>query len=142
MNSTITVSSVPEYIQKIITFPNFRFARGEPKEYESPFLPKIWRPSCSHIDRTPINKASEYTVGELEILKQFQIKIRSDEIYDPYFEVFLGNIEEEINVHSEALWHWTSLAQHYGEPTRLVDITSDCLAALYFASNKHDKVFY
>lgn len=138
MNSTISVSSVPEYIQKIIAFPNLKFARGEPKEYEKPFLPSIWRPNNSHVDRTPISSSSEYTVGELEVLQKFQEKILSDEIYDPYFKTFMGNIEEQINVDSESLWHWTSLAQHYGEPTRLVDVTSDSLAALYFASEHHD----
>ena len=138
MNSTIPVSSVPEFIEKIITFPNFRFARGEPKQYEQPFLPSVWRPSNSHIDRTPISETSEYTVGELYVLREFQKKLLSGDVYDPYFETFIGNIEESINVKSESLWHWTSLAQHYGETTRLVDVTSDSLAALYFASDKYD----
>ena len=138
MNSTITVSSVPEYIQKIITFPNFKYARGEPREYEKPFLPSIWRPSYTHIDRTPISKSSEFTIGELEIINGFQQKVISGEIYDSYFKTFIGDIEAEIDIRSESLWHWTSLAQHYDEPTRLVDVTSDCLAALYFASEKHD----
>lgn len=138
MNSTISVSSVPEYVQKIIDFPNFRFARGEPKQYEKPFLPCIWRPDNSHIDRTPISESSEYTVGELQVLKEFQEKLCRGEVYDPYFKTFIGSIEAAINIKSESLWHWTSLAQHYGEPTRLVDVTSDCLAALYFASEKYD----
>ncbi len=80
----------------------------------------------------------EYTVGELDVLQKFQQKTLSDEIYDPYFKTFMGNIEEQIDINSESLWHWTSLAQHYGEPTRFVDITSDSLAALYFASENHD----
>lgn len=140
MNSTIPVSSVADYIQNIITFPNFKFARGEPKEYDQPFFPSIWRPSNSHIDKTPISNSSEFTVGELDVLQKFQKKIQSGEIYDPYSKMFMGNINNEIDVRSESLWHWASLAQHYGEPTRLVDITSDSLAALYFASEKHDEL--
>lgn len=138
MNSTLLVSSVPEYIQKIIEFPNFKFARGEPKKYEKPFLPGIWRPDNSHIDRTPINDSSEFSKGELEILEKFQQKVLSGEVFDPYFNTFIGNIEAKIDICSESLWHWASLAQHYGEPTRLVDVTSDCLAALYFACEKYD----
>ncbi len=140
MNSTISVTSVPEYIDRIINFPNLKFARGEPKEYEKPFLPSIWRPNNSHIDRTPISDSSIYTIGELDVLHNFQNKILSNEVFDPYFKTFIGDIEKEIDVNSESLWHWTSLAQHYGEPTRLVDITSDSLAALYFASEAHDEL--
>jgi len=139
MNSTIPVSSVPEYIEKIITLPNLKYARGEPRKYEKPFLPGIWRENNSHIDRTPVSDSSMYTVGELDVLHNFQKKILAKQVHDPYFETFIGNIEEEININSESLWHWTSLAQHYGEPTRLVDITSDSLAALYFATQTHDE---
>jgi hypothetical protein len=137
MNSTLLVSSVPEYIEKIIQFPNFKFARGESRRYETPFLPSIWRPEFSHIDKTPVTEHSAVTVGEYEILKKFQKKILLREIYDPYFESFLGDIAAEINLSDESLWHWASLAQHYGEPTRLVDVTADCLAALYFSCEKN-----
>lgn len=138
MNSTITVASVPDYINKIITFPNLKFARGESKAHKKPFLPSIWRQNYSHIDRTPICTSSAYTIGELEVLRNFQKKIISNEVSDPYFKTFIGDVKKEIDINSESLWHWTSLAQHYGEPTRLVDITSDSLAALYFASETHD----
>ena len=140
MNSTILITSVSEYIEKIIQFPNFKFARGESRLYEKPFLPGIWRPEYSHIDKSPVTDNSEFTIGEYKLLQDFQKKVLSGEIYDPYFKTFIGNLDAEINISDESLWHWTSLAQHYGEPTRLVDVTSDCLAALYFASEKnHDE---
>jgi hypothetical protein len=60
------------------------------------------------------------------------------EILDPYFPVFIGDINAEIDINSESLWHWTSFAQHYGTHTRLADVTFDSLAALYFACEKND----
>ncbi|NRB40394.1 MAG: FRG domain-containing protein [Pseudomonadales bacterium] len=138
MNSTISVFSVQEFIQKIIEFPNFKYARGESREYDKPFLPGIWREEPSTVDRTPITSTSKYTIGELSILKGFQKKVISGEIKDPYFSSFIGDINKDIDVNSESLWHWTSFAQHYGEKTRLVDITSDSLTALYFASRQDD----
>lgn len=140
MNSTILIASVPEYIEKIIEFPNFEFARGESRKYEKPFLPGIWRPEFSHLDKSPVTEDSEFTIGEYKILQQFQEKVLLGAVYDPYFKTFIGNIDAVINLSDESLWHWASLAQHYGEPTRLVDVTSDCLAALYFACEKnHDE---
>lgn len=137
MNSTLKISSVAEYIETIIKFPNFRFARGESKAYETPFLPSIWRPDNKHIDKTPISESSNYTIGELDLLREFQQKVISGDIRDPYFPVFIEDINGEIPINSENLWHWTSFAQHYGTQTRLADVTGDSLAALYFACEKN-----
>ncbi len=49
--STLLVSSIPEYFETVIKFPNFKYARGEPKEYVTPFLPKIWRDDLVNIDK-------------------------------------------------------------------------------------------
>ena len=136
MNSTLKITSVTEYIETIIKFPNFRFARGESKKYEVPFLPSIWRPNNS-IVKNPINENSNYSVGEFELLQNFQKKVLNGDIKDPYFKTFISDIESEILVDSENLWHWTALAQHYGTPTRLADVTADCLAALYFACERN-----
>ncbi len=137
MNSTLKIASVLEFIQTIIAFPNFLFARGESKKYETPFLPNIWRPDNSHIDKTPVHKESIYTIGELTLLKEFQKRVVSGDVKDPYFNTFIGNISDEINIASEKLYHWTAFAQHYGTHTRLVDITADSLVALYFACERN-----
>ena len=131
------ISSVTDYIETIIKFPNFRFARGESKNYDTPFLPSIWRPNNEHIDKTPISENSDFTIGELELLKEFQQKVLRGEVKDAYFSVFIGDISAEISIKSENLWHWTAFAQHYGTHTRLADVTADSLAALYFACERN-----
>lgn len=137
MNSTLQVLSLIEYLETIIKFPNFEFARGESKKYDVPFLPSLWRPQNDHIDKTPIKANSSLLKGEFELLTEFQERVIKREINDPYFPVFIGDINEPIRTDSEKLWHWTAFAQHYGTHTRLADVTSDSLAALYFACEKN-----
>jgi hypothetical protein len=72
MNTTLKVESVSEFVNTIIKFPNFKFARGESKAYNTPFLPSIWRPENAHLDRISISDNSSYTKGELQLLKEFQ----------------------------------------------------------------------
>jgi hypothetical protein len=136
MNSTLKISSVIEYIKTILEFPNFRFARGESKRYDTPFLPSIWRPIDMQLDKNPINENSKFTIGELATLRTFQQEVLKGDIKDRYFHVFMNNIDSEIVIDTDNLWHWTSFAQHYGTPTRLVDVTADSLVALYFACER------
>jgi len=137
MNSSITATSIVSYIEQIIQFPNFRFARGESKQYPMPFLPSVWRLGKNPND-APIEDSSCFTIGELELLKDFQAKVISEEIVDPYFNRFIGDLENEIDLQSEHLWHWLAFAQHYGTDTRLTDVTSDAFAALFFATSANN----
>lgn len=143
---TFEARTLGEFVETFVWAPQPNFyARGEPREYDTPWLPSIWRTDHAFTDHTPVTGAGGlYTQGELDALKQCQADLRSGVIDDSYFRTFFQKIDDDISIESVDLLHWTALAQHYNQgqryPTRLLDVTIDAFAALFFAvSSAHDE---
>jgi hypothetical protein len=112
--STLPATSVEEFISTFVKFPQEGFyARGEPKEYETLFLPSIWRGGHDFEDKTPINDSTTLTIGELTSLKKCQESLLTGSLTDEYFLKFIDDPEGEIDITSSNLLHWAALAQHY-----------------------------
>lgn len=103
----MSVGSIPNYIKAINSIPlekgHCRFYRGHSQENWN-LNPSLFRPEYKFIKE-----------NEANVLRELQI------FYPDSFDS-CGNLLEKLVV-----------AQHYGIPTRLLDITTNPLIALYFA---------
>ena len=152
--STVIANTLCEYLEGFMTYSGQQpYARGESRQYPRQWTPTIWREDHAFQDRTPITATAYLTRGEVAALEQCRLDQRSGEIGDAFFERVHGDLirrrwppgswfRRQIDVESQELFFWASLAQHYNReqryPTRLLDVTSDPLVALYFATSSDE----
>ena len=122
LNTSGTVVQYP-YGLRAITFPSKRHIfRGEHKRYSSTVPPlnriieKIDNPREKELYRVIAHMRKWQFAGVL-----WQINVV------PYWEAKLCDV------------NYDALAQHYGFPTHLLDLTNDFRTALFFATCKYDK---
>ena len=110
-----------DYFQIVTFHLNYRWPiwifRGH-RDAEWPLLPKIDRPAF--VDFRTASGASR-TLHERRVLDAFKTWARP-----------------HLRIQPQSDWEWLALAQHHGLATRLLDWTSNPLAALYFAVEGHN----
>ncbi len=95
--------------------------RSDLQRYRSPFVYRGMSDAAYSLETTLIRLGGNYAELEPHLLRNFR------------------KYAHRNFVERDTLWHWLSLAQHHGLPTRLLDWTVSPLVAAHFATSNLDK---
>ncbi len=98
--------------------------RGESHLFDNPMTPSLLRENIADLNRSDPNR--NITDLEIKEVEKCQNEVENGVITDKYLKAFLPMMHlDDIN--------WLPLARHFDYKTRLLDVTSNPLVALYFA---------
>ncbi|HZW03520.1 MAG TPA: FRG domain-containing protein [Anaerolineaceae bacterium] len=95
--------------------------RADIKRFRSPYVYRGLSDAAYRLETSLMRLGGNYAQMEQHLLRNFRKYAHRD------------------IVERDTLWHWLSLAQHHGLPTRLLDWTVSPLVAAHFATANTDK---